>query len=245
MYKYERTLLLAMPKGELERPAFDALRKIGYVIPEPNGKEYITQVENAPIILFRGRASDIPKNVFEKDSDVVAGITGSDILWEEGYNRGRIGSEVPVELFFAGVKRPDIYLGVTEEFSDNIKKQTGRTVIPQDLSGKILFSKYANIAKDFMQDNGVYDVDIRRRGGSIEGMRYAYKDSVALVDIWVSGRTAMDNCIIKAATITPVITTLFEDTTKASAFEQRVVDDIRDKIFIEKQRMQSLSTAFA
>lgn len=244
MNRYEQNCYLAMPKGELKKLSYDTLRKVGYAIPEDQGKLYIRKVENAPLILIDPRASDIPEIVFDEESLVAAGITGSDILWEDGYSRGRIGTDVPVQTFFPEAQQPELYLGVTKTFAEDIQKEFGRSVVPNDLSGKIIFSKYARTASDYMSDNGVRDVKVRKFGGGIEGLPSIYPNAAGIVDIWLSGATAQDNNIVRTSTIAPVTTRLFENIGKISAFEQRVIDDVRERIYVEAQKMRTQSTAF-
>lgn len=235
-------LRIALPNGELRKDIVRFMGDVGFEI-SPTERGLLIPVGNIPIEFVLVRASDVPRVVRDERSVIKAGITGSDILWESGIGK-EAGDEVPVYEFNPEAKRSSLYLGASTDFVEYIHEKEEREFVGRDLSKKMLATKYMNIAKDYMRQRKIPDVELLYVPGSDEGMQYAYPSCVALIGIKSSGDTLRANNIQVVDEFHKVTVRMIQESAKLSPRDARVLGDFRERIERTALASRPVATAF-
>lgn len=235
-------LRIALPNGEMKQDVVRFMGDIGFQI-SPTERGLLIPVGNMPIEFVIVRASDIPRVVNDEKSVIKAGITGSDILWESGFGV-EAGEEVPIYELNPKAKKSSLYLGATADFIDYIAEKEEREFGIRDLSGMMLATKYINIARDYMKDQGIGDVEVMHVPGTDEGMQYAYPSCVAVIGIKSSGDTLRANNIQIADQFHDVTVRMIQESAKLSSRDARILGDFKQRIDQATVLNRTVTTAF-
>lgn len=238
-------LTLALPTGELEQSVTKFFKTIGLEFP-PNDRRYFVQVENLPVDFIFLRASDIPTIVDDENSSVQAGITGSDIIWEQKKSISPLTvdwtEEVPIFDVVDTARPSQLYVGVTSDFAKKIKQEEGRAPVVEDLQGRGIVTKYPNITQDFLKEKGITDVKITRVSGTDEAYQYAYNNRwgfEGILGIINSGKTVKQNDLVVLEKFYDCTVDILKyarpsrwDTQKLSTRDLVILDEIRELTYL-------------
>ena len=174
---------ILIPGGELEKAVLAFLNKVGFNVTF-TPRCYKAGSPLSPYEFVIVRAASIPEIISNPlFPTVLGGITGSDILWENGWNRKTppLPISSPSRLFVGAAKC--------------IKSLT-------DLRNTTLATKYPNIAKDFFRQNNV-PVNIFPIPGKDEALPYLSDQVKAIVGIRSTGKTLKANNLKVLREISP------------------------------------------
>lgn len=207
---------IILPGGDLESTVLSSLEESGLRYEQLEGFRF--RVDGLPLDLITDRPGSVPDRVIDPDAEkVIAGITGSDILWQNDL-RGE-GLVLPID---SGSR---MYIGATPQLVDESAQDGGREPRVSDLRRTRVDTKFPKIAADVLEEKGVTDVDIRYSPGKVEAQYLMYPRSRGIVEVWSSGRSAIENNISVVEFIqelSPVTVNLFEGST-LSADKRRVI----------------------
>lgn len=231
MKEIER-LKIALPSGELEKNVLGFVQDIGLNFTSID-RRYLISVENMPIDLVIVRASSIPVLITDKRSELKAGITGSDIIWESGMDKNT-GEEMPISA-----KNSRLYIGVTRRFSNYLKNEKSKIPSVQDLSGIMIATKYPRIAKDVFSQKSIEDILIYPIPGTDEAMQYIFSNCDGILGIISSGTTVERNDVDVLETFHEVTVRMIQASGKLTEQDINILNDFRERvaIAIEKRRM--------
>lgn len=249
---FERTRI-ALPSGELEGNVSRFLRDVGLEF-AMTPKGYLLPVENMPLDFVIVRASSVPRFVYAPSSvsRIVAGVTGSDIVWEAGFGKDA-GEQLPIEDFYPRATQPSLFIGVTSGFQKKIRDAYDRGAAEGDLGGKMLVTKFPRISGDYLaeknmmsvtyeawegnryQRNDPQEVVIWADAGKTEAAQYALYDCEGIIDVVDSGQTIAANGIEELERFYTVTTRMIETAEKMNVQDRVVLDDLRNKIYVALQ----------
>lgn len=197
--------------------------------------------ENMPIDFVIVRASSIPNLVNDERSELKAGITGSDIIWESGLGKDA-GEEIPIDTFNPNAKRSRLYIGVTERFGNFIRSTKLRDPMVADLSGIMTATKYPRIANDVFSERSVENVQIYPIPGTDEAMQYAFRECDGLLGIMDTDTTRKANSIELLEIFYEVTIRMIKATNKFTSKDLQILNDFKERIAIALARKRMLSS---
>ena len=186
-------LRIGLPTGESEKDALSFTKAIGLEFPEP-GRRYLIPVLNMPIDFVVLRASDIPSVVYNPESSVAAGITGSDIIWEAGMDP-QSGQKLPFNRILGKERISSLFVGVTEGFRQKMLREQGREPLAADLARQMIITKFPFVTRSLFSERGIPDPQVKAVQGKTEAMQYVYWNAYGLVDVVDTGGTIRANQI--------------------------------------------------
>jgi ATP phosphoribosyltransferase len=188
-----------------------------------------------PIDFLIVRASDVVENVFSEESTSVAGITGSDILWNAGLRKDS-GEEIPVELFDVNTKPSSLFIGITQRLNNKIQNEFGKQAVLKDLEGNMLITKFPNIANEVLRDKQIKEVTVFSRAGKTETMQFNFPRCNGIIDVISSGKTLDANDWLVLERFHDVTIRMIEAADKMSTTDRAILDDLRERIYLAKLR---------
>lgn len=244
-----KRLQLALPRGELERGVKQFFREIGLQFPDDD-RAYKLPVDGWPIDFIMLRASEIPgivANPFEKG--IVAGITGTDIIWEKSKGTGMpkgSGEEIPIFSLVKDARPSSLYVGVSQRLVEEVRKTYARDPMIDDLADRWIVTKFPNITAEYIETNGLNGAKAIKVGGTDEAYQYVSPIYSAVLGIISSGRTAEANNItvlerfydVSVNLITYQNTWMFDKGLATDDFV--ILDDIRELTYLALQRRQMI-----
>lgn len=230
------SLRIALPNGELKRDVVRFMGDVGLDI-TPTERGLFIPVENMPIEFVLVRAGDVPRVVSDDRSMIKVGITGSDILWENGIGK-TAGVEVSIYERNPEAKKSSLFFGVSNDFLDYISDRDGENFRPQHMTRMMLATKYVNIAEEYIADKGMEKVDVLYVPGSDEGMQYVYPRCVGVIGIKSTGDTIRANNIEVIDQFHDVTLRMIQEAGKLSPREARVLEDFQETM--EQGRLASI-----
>lgn len=184
------------------------------------------EVDNLPVNFVIDRASDVPADVMDEESEAKAGITGNDILWEAGLGKDT-GEPLPIPS--GGI----IFAGVTESYKDEIRQREDRDVTIADFSDITVATKFPNIAKDVFAQNNVDRVTVRYAPGKTEAKQYLYPQSKGILDVYAKGTTAKANgLVIVERVLDPVAVRMIDAGEQLTERDREILADLRTKLTV-------------
>ena len=177
------------------------------------------RASNAPVDLVVVRASDVPRFVRDERSRLQAGITGSDILWEEGCGPDA-GDELPIS------SGSTIFVGVTERLRRNVRSKEIRI---EDLQNRMVVTKFPNITTEVFEGRGIA-VEVFQTPGKTEAVQYVYPDCDGILDVVSTGRTAKENDLTVVENILPVTVRLIDAGEQLTEKDQDILDSFRSRL---------------
>jgi len=225
---------IALPTGELQKDVLRFMQTIGLDLSAREPRRYIIPVGNMPIDFVLIRASSIPTCVTDERSNAVAGITGSDILWESGLDRGS-GQEIPIYNLNPNAKQSSLYIGVTDRFTGFIRREKNRDPEISDISGQTIATKYVAVTKDFTRERSIENTTVYPIPGTDEAVQYIFPDYNAILGIISSGNTVKANYIQPLEIFYKVVVRLIEATDKMTLGQSNILNDLRDRIAVALQ----------
>ena len=190
-----------------------------------------------PIDFVIIRASIIPELVKTEKSQLKVGITGSDILWDAGMGRDS-GEEIPIGKFRPNYQSPMLFIGMVKKFSEYIQQANKRKALVQDLSGKMVVTKFPRITREVFAEKDVKEIEIFPMPGTTEAMQYIFANCYGILDVISTGRTSSANDIQILEKFYQVTVRMIESPT-ISRREKDILSDLRERIAvaIQKKRM--------
>ncbi len=223
-----KRLQLALPTGELEGSVKKFLCVIGLDVPDAE-RTYRISMNRPDVDLLFFRASAIPGLVRDIDSDIQAGITGSDILLEnrDFFNYAIADMpEIPIFELVPEAPRSRLYFGVTERFANKIAAEEGRPPTIYDASGQTIITKFPNISRRYARWNGLEQVRIDTVAGTDEAYQYAYSDKDFILGIVSTGKTLEANDIRVLEIVLDVTVKLVESREKIGRSARSTLNDL-------------------
>lgn len=167
-----RPLRIALTKGRLEKDTIALFEKIGYdcTAVHEKGRKLILPIPDAGCEVVLAKAADVITYVEHGACDM--GVVGKDTIMEYG---GRFFERLDLgfgkcRFALAAKKGSDFYAGY---------------------GGKVIASKYTNVAKEFFEKKGM-DVEIVKIEGSVE-LAPLLDLANGIVDIVETGSTLREN----------------------------------------------------
>lgn len=232
---------IALPNGEFRSSVLTCMSELGFTFDAIDRGLIIPVSDVLEFALVR--ATNVPDYLASERSKTKAGITGSDILWERG--TPYIGTEFPIYDITPSTKQPSLFLGVSEEFESYIRQEYGRDVKPQDIDGKILATKFVNIADEYCKRKRINNIELLYVPGSDEAMPYIFPDCIAILGTKSSGKTSEINNIRIIDEFYRVTLQMIEAADdKLNAQDRLVLDDLQERIAIAVMRKQPVITRY-
>lgn len=229
---------IALPNGELRKDMLEFMSAIGLDF-NAIDRRYLIPVNNMPVDFVIIRASSVPAFVTDEKSELKAGITGNDILWEAGMGK-EFGEEIPVETFVPDCKKPSLYVGVTNDFYNFADDRLTGFGDPSVycLSGFTVTTKFPNIASEYFREKSIKNVSIFPVPGTDEAIQYAYRCE-GILGIKESGITVDANDIWILDVFYKVTARMIEASDKLTRRDRDILNDLRERIAvaIERKRM--------
>ena len=222
----EKFTQLYLPKGEWLDPLLTTFKKANLELSAPpRCYEYQFVSSSIPIIFQTIRSKEVCLDIFDENTTVNGGFTGSDITLEQGIN---FQWSIPLNRFEddnSSFPKPKVCLGSTPNFRENEDYPNIQALI-----GKTIYTSYPNITKKFFEDNKI-DVKIIERQGTIEGRWRTNLDNWAIVDVVDSGSTMKANQIeILQEIMTPEI--VFVENPIITRQDKSRIDDLKEQLYI-------------
>lgn len=237
--KERERIKIALPSGELEQDVIRFMQAIGLdlnLVP----RRYLVEVENMPIDFVIIRASSIPAFVKDSRSKLKAGITGSDIIWESGMEKGT-GEEVPISTLIPNAKRSSLYIGMTKAFADSIRSNKRKEPQIPDLSETMIATKYPRIATDTLREYCPGLPTIYAVAGADEALQFVFPDyCVGIVGIIASGMTREANGVEVLKKFYDVTIQMIETGEKLTLQDISILNDLRNRIAVAIQRRRDI-----
>lgn len=185
-----QTTQIYIPKGEWLDAFLIALKTANLEIAAPpRCYEYKFVSPKLPIIFQAIRSKEIWKDISDPDTIVYGGFTGSDIAKEQEVTPLWTFPLYNLEPPSSSFPRPQICLCSTPNFPN---RETNPAT--EKLQGKIIYTSYPNIAREFFLKKGI-TVKIKETQGATEARWRVVPDNWAIVDIVNSGNTLLANQI--------------------------------------------------
>lgn len=182
-----------------------------------------------PVDLVIVRASSVPEFVTNEKALIKAGITGNDILWENGMKDA--GSELPIP------NNATIFLGVTERLVKATQKESGRDPVVDDLNGNSIVTKFPRIAEDFFREKDIKEVTIFEQAGKTEAIQYIFPDCNGIVDVISSGATVRANRLtVVEKILEPVTVRIIDACEQLTEQDQEILFDFKKKLLEVSKR---------
>ena len=170
----EPLLKLGLPKGSLQDPTVDLLRRAGFQIEVPD-RSYFPAIDDPELTCVMFRAQEMAR--YTAEGIVDCGITGLDWILESAADVHEVG-ELP---YSRSSMRPARWvLAVPAESS--VQR-------PQDLNGGIVATELVNVTRRYFQDRGL-DVRVEFSWGATE-VKARLLD--AIVDVTETGASLRAN----------------------------------------------------
>lgn len=187
-------LRLTLPTKELQNKTLSFMKAIGLEFTFPDRCLFVP-INNMPIDFAFARASSIPSLTSNGRTEVKAGITGSDILWEIGMGKINAGEELPLKALVPNSKQSRLYIGINKDFANRIRLSQMREPTTQDFSGFQVATGYPRITQEVFLEKNIKNnsIEIIKESGALEGMSNFYPRCVGIVDNITSGKTADAN----------------------------------------------------
>lgn len=238
MNMQERRLTVALPSGEYRDEMLNSMGQLGLRL-DMKPRRLIVPVGNMPIDFVLMRASSIPGLLANPNSSLVAGITGSDILWETG-SGPHTGEEFPLFQLNPSVQQARLYVGLTERFNELIKTTFSRSAQIKDLTGSRIATMMPKIAKEVFEGRGVTGVTYQYVHGADESLQYIFEDCNGILGIINTGTTLRANHLIVLEIIHEVVMRLVQNDEKMTSYDHNILDDLREKIELSLLKQKSL-----
>lgn len=246
MYRGERVTMV-VPNGEQKRDVFNLIGNIGYTVAPKAKRDCRNDIVEIPLTLVECRAGSIPQFVRDERSWVVAGITGSDILWEAGLGKNS-GFWIPTDFLDPEAVRSKLYIGMTNDFYDFAAiRLTGFTdpgVQTLNNNACRVATKYPGIAKEVFEERGMNRIEIFPVAGTDEAIQYMMPCQ-GILGIISTGTTAKANRITVLETILNVETRMIVEPGKMNNLGNAVIDDFKEKVqvAVQKKRLEIFQNA--
>lgn len=192
-------------------------------------------VENMPIDFVVVRASEVPMQISATQSLLKVGITGSDIIWENGMGKDA-GEELPLYELNPNAKRAVLYIGMKRDSANTIRWIQGREPRVRDLTGSVVATKYPRIAEYILTEKGMREGTILQVSGKDEAMPYVFENCRGVVCIFGTGQTAAMNDIEVLDIFYQVSLRMLKVTEKFNSRDFDIVDDFREKVAVARER---------
>ncbi len=226
MQTKEKMTNVLLPKGEWLDAMLLALKVANLeVVAQPRSYEYSFINQALPILFQAVRSKEIIETVYDWDTMVNAGFTGTDIAAEQGVNPTQPRSwDFPIDELNPVAPRPTAYLGSTPNL---------RAKLPDpklsDLEGTTIYTEYPNLAQKTIAKAGV-SAKIKPVQGGSEGRWRIDQRNGAIVSIRNTDAT------LRANEIDPMLDImragiLYVESPNISQQDQLRVDDLRELLF--------------
>ncbi|MEO8582105.1 MAG: hypothetical protein ABI425_06060 [Patescibacteria group bacterium] len=222
----ERMTTVLLPKGEWLEAMLTAFQVANLELAaQPRSYEYSFVNQALPILFQAIRSKEVIETIYDWDTSVNAGFTGTDIAEEQRVSAAKPRTwEFPLNELNPDAPQPKVYLGSTP----NLRNKISRPTIA-DLEGTTIFTEYPNLTQKFINNNAV-NAKVKAVQGGSEGRWRVDKRNGAIVSIRNTDAT------LRANEIEPIIDimragVLYVEGPNISEQDQLRVDDLRELIF--------------
>ncbi len=192
-------LKIGLPKGSLEAPTLDLLRKVGYDV-HVSSRSYVPQIDDPSIEAVMFRSQEMSRYV--EDGVIDMGICGHDWVVENGSD---VHEVCELEYSRATAKPVRWVLAAPEE---------GGVDKPEDLAGGIIATELMNTTRKFFSDR---DIPVKKVEFSWGATEVKARLVDAIVDVTETGSSLRANKL-------KVIAELLHSTTRLIANKQSWTD---------------------
>lgn len=199
-----------------------------YPLPPKIGGIFIALLD-MPVDLILTRASSIPGFVQDPISDLKAGITGSDILWEAGRNTS-YGDRLPLEMKLDQLKQSWLYVGITRNLYKELEIRNRRKPKASDLRKTRIATKFPNITRDYFKTQGVEDLDIVTVAGTDEAMQFIFPNCYGILGVLSTKKTIQANRIEVVEVFYKMEVRIFKEEAKMSSSENQIFEKFKAAI---------------
>lgn len=220
----KRDTYLLLPSGEWLEALLTVFSVAGLKFENTDPRSYQYRCSSIPLIMILVRSRDVPACIYDPETIVKGGFTGSDIAKDQQVN---FSWKVPLEELKppgANFPKPEVYLGVTP----NLTQRTPKPTI-NDIRGGTIYTSYPGITAQYLKERGI-DAKIKIRQGKIEGMWQIDPENTAIVDISSSGATCKANNIQKIDSIMRS-ELVFIESPKIKKSDSERIADLREEIY--------------
>lgn len=213
--KKERKTTILLPAGEWQQSLLVTFASAGISYLRESERNYQVTFPDLGIEGVFVRTKSVPKLLASKNTQAVAGFTGTDILIQSrrtSLAEFENGWEVPLLKYDKSAPQPSVYLGTTPNARERFEKEPSLS----DLAGGIIVSAYPELARQYFQNRG-YDPEILQEDGKIEGLWRIIPSCFAICDISSSGKTMAENSITLFEIIMSVSLQLIVEEDKATS----------------------------
>jgi ATP phosphoribosyltransferase len=226
MQTKEKMTNILLPKGEWLDAMLLALKVANLeLVAQPRSYEYSFVNQALPILFQAVRSKEIIETVYDWDTTVNAGFTGTDIAAEQGISltQPRLW-EFPIDELNPGSPKPRVYLGSTP----NLRAKSPDPIM-SDLEGTTIYTEYPNLTQKTIDRAGVRAKVKPVQGGS-EGRWRIDQRNGAIVSIRNTDAT------LRANEIDPMLDImragiLYVESPNIDKQDQLRVDDLQELIF--------------
>lgn len=222
----ERETILLLPKGEWLEAMLLAFKIAGLELySQPRSYVYSFVHPALPIIFQAIRSKEVIEAIFDWETSVNGGFTGSDIAVEQRVNTGDSRFwEFPISQMNPDAPLPRVYLGATPNIQ---AKESSPSLV--DLNGTTIYTEYPTITQQYLEEIGVHARIKAVQGGS-EGRWRIDPRNGAIVTIRNTDATMKANQIQPLADIMTA-GILYVEGPNIQPSDQLRVDDLRELIY--------------
>lgn len=222
----EKLTQLYLPKGEWLDSISKAFKRANLEISAlPRCYEYKFTSSKLPIIFEAIRSKEVCLDIYDPETSINGGFTGSDIAIEQNSIPRWIFPLYKFQTTEENFPKPKIILGSTPNFRANIQEPK-----IQDLESKTIYTSYPIITKNFFEKNKT-KVNIIERQGTIEGRWRTNLNNWGIVDIINSGNTLKANQIEIMEEILPAEIVYIENQNMTNKDKLRV-NDLQELLYM-------------
>lgn len=191
----EKMTTVLLPKGEWLEAMLTAFQVANLeLFAKPRSYEYSFVNQALPILFQAVRSKEVIETVFDWDTSVNAGFTGTDIAEEQRADVSKPRSwEFPIEELNPNAPKPRVYLGSTP----NLRSKVAEPSI-SDLQGTTIYTEYPNITQQVINNAGI-SAKVKAVQGGSEGRWRIDQRNGAIVSIRNTDET------MKANEIEPIL----------------------------------------
>ncbi len=227
-------LKLALPTGELRSDILRFFAASGFPVPVQE-RRYSSQVSGLPIDVVFMRAGMIPDVTYDQESDVQAGMTGNDLIWDALRDRNA-GEKIDLSSRIEDSKRWSLVIAVTNAFAEKITQKHQRQVLVSDLAGTRMATERPGIVEDMKKHGELPDLKSHSVHGTDEAMPSAYPDCYSILGIHATGRTLDANGLRPLQIFYTGEVRLLTKPDGLNRRQSNILDDLREVWEVGRQR---------
>ena len=226
MQNREKLTNILLPKGEWLDAMLTAFKVAGLELTaKPRSYEYTFVTQALPIVFQAIRSKEVLKTIYDWDTSVNAGFTGTDIAADQRVNPDKPRSwNFPLLQLNPDAPQPKVYVGSTPNLRERINQPT-----IEDLEGTTIYTEYPTITRQLL-DKEKINARIKSVQGVSEGRWRVDKRNGAIVSIRNTDATLLANEIEPMLDVMSAAV-IFIESANISNQDQLRIDDLREQIY--------------